>query len=259
MRAIEARAALGAEPACRARCRRLCDDDGGEESASSRTRTQPLVRRPDRLRHSGLPQGCEERNGVRHTARESLDFTPTGTRAERVHMVNGCGKRCASRDSRRGMHGTAIGQCEPLLFQVFGPLGHVFDIDAAERCRETAFGFGQRRPHHSLTSADAGTGGSSASSALEAARRISSAVMSLVFAREFVAAVRPANAFQNAIAHKRLQHRFEMARRKLMTRGKRLGRHRPASRIDGHVDHSGNGKNAFARNQRHYRHQSQLI
>lgn len=26
--------------------------------------------------------------GVRRTVRESLDFTPTGTRAERVHMVN---------------------------------------------------------------------------------------------------------------------------------------------------------------------------
>ncbi len=40
---------------------KICDDEGGEESAPPRTRTQPLVRRPDRLRHSGLPQGCERR------------------------------------------------------------------------------------------------------------------------------------------------------------------------------------------------------
>ena len=50
---------------------------GGEESAPPRTRTQPPVRRPDRLRHSGLPQACGR--CPPRAARESGDFTPAGT------------------------------------------------------------------------------------------------------------------------------------------------------------------------------------
>ena len=36
--------------------REICYDEGGEGSAPPRPRTQPPVPRPDRLRHSGLPQ-----------------------------------------------------------------------------------------------------------------------------------------------------------------------------------------------------------
>jgi hypothetical protein len=67
----------------------------------------------------------------------------------------------------------------------------------------------------SLTSAELGSGGSSASSA--------------VLARELVAAVRSAYAAQDAFAHQRLQNWFEMAWWKLMARRQRLGRDRPAS------------------------------
>ena len=80
-----------------------------------------------------------------------------------------------------------------------------------------------------------------------------------VLAREFVAAVRPAHAAQDAVAHQRLQNRFEMARRQLMARRQRLGRDRPAAGVDRHIDHGGNGKNALAGHQRHDWHQTQLI
>src|SRR5471032_1652464 len=65
---------------------KVCNHEGGEESAPPGTRTQPLIRRPDCLRHSGLPQGLGD--DVRHTIHESLDFTPNGNRAERVQTVN---------------------------------------------------------------------------------------------------------------------------------------------------------------------------
>src|SRR5262249_4489588 len=42
----------------------ICGYEGGEESATPRKRTQPLVRRPDCLRHSSLPQRFG--GGVRH-------------------------------------------------------------------------------------------------------------------------------------------------------------------------------------------------
>src|SRR3954470_5952398 len=58
---------------------------GGGVTAPPWTRTQAPVRRPDRLRPSGLPQGCSRCPPHR---RESRDFTPAGTRAERVQTVN---------------------------------------------------------------------------------------------------------------------------------------------------------------------------
>jgi hypothetical protein len=63
-------------------------------------------------------------------------------------------------------------------------------------------------------------------------------------AREFVAAVRPANTFQNAVAHQRLQNRLEMAGRKPMARGQRLGRYRRPER-GCNIDNCGNGKDAL--------------
>ena len=38
---------------------------------------------------SGIQACPKHAGGVRHTARESGDFTPAGTRAERVQTVNG--------------------------------------------------------------------------------------------------------------------------------------------------------------------------
>ena len=43
------------------RAEKRCKNHGDEESAPPRTRTQPLVRRPDCLRHSDLPQESERR------------------------------------------------------------------------------------------------------------------------------------------------------------------------------------------------------
>ena len=106
--------------------------EGDEESAPPRTRTQPLVRRPDCLRHSDLPQGCK--GGVRHAVpRESVDFTPKVNRAERVQTVNRLRKGQGFR-----------------LFQRFGALDHVIDIYAAKRDRDGPLGFSKRRPDHMM-------------------------------------------------------------------------------------------------------------
>ena len=51
---------------------KICGREGGEESVSPRTRTQPLVRRPDCLRHSGLPQDCGRRPPRRSANRWTL-------------------------------------------------------------------------------------------------------------------------------------------------------------------------------------------
>ena len=160
---------------------KLCDDEGGEESAPPRTRTQPLVRRPDRLRHCRPAPGM--RDDVRHIVRELLDFTPNGNRAERVQTVN---------------VGDGEGACMRRPTSVFqsrvGPLRHVLDIDAAERGGECALGFDQGRPHHL------------ADQRRDRHRRIAGVLGAaggaqdvfggdaLMLAREFVAAVRPADA-----------------------------------------------------------------
>ena len=73
----------------------------------------------------------------------------------------------------------------------------------------------------------------------------------VLLARELIAAVRPADTAQDAVAHQRLQHRLEMARRQLVARGKRLGRNRAIARVHGDVDDGGECEDAFARNERH--------
>ncbi len=81
------------------------------------------------------------RDGVRHTVRESLDFTLKGNRAERVQTVNVVIERGGWPEWRQGF--SPIG-----LFQAFGLLDDVFDIDPAQRRGKTPLGFGQCRPHH---------------------------------------------------------------------------------------------------------------
>src|SRR5581483_8758628 len=73
----------------------------------------------------------------------------------------------------------------------------------------------------------------------------------LAVAGELVAAVRTADALENSVADKGLQHRFEVPGRQLVARGKRLGRHRTALRVHGDIDNGSNGKHALAGNQRH--------
>ena len=70
-----------------------------------------------------------------------------------------------------------------------------------------------RRHHDLLSSAEPAIADRRASSMVPAARRISSAVMRLSLARQFVAAARPADALEDSLVHQRLQHRFEMPRR----------------------------------------------
>jgi hypothetical protein len=75
--------------------------------------------------------------GVRRTIRESSDFNPAGTRAERVQIVNEyvkwvCGARFCS-------------------------LRHVFDNDAGKGCRDAALGFDQRQTL--LTRSEPNSGG----------------------------------------------------------------------------------------------------
>jgi len=69
--------------------------------------------------------------------------------------------------------------------------------------------------------------------------------------REFVAAARAADAFENAAANERLQHGLKMPRRQAMPRGQSFcGDWMPGS-LHRHVDDCSYGKNSFARKQRH--------
>ena len=94
---------------------------------------------------------------------------------------------------------------------------------AAENMRSASLSAGRTTR---LISGVPGKGGSAASSAALAARKISSAVMSPRLARQLVAAARAADALEDAVVDQRLQHRFEMTRRQLVARGQRLGRDR---------------------------------
>ena len=80
---------------------------------------------------SGIQTCPRKASGVRRAARESPDFTPAGSHAERVQIVNG----------------SRIGRAVA-LFQRFGPLRHVLDADGGERRRKRTLGFDQRRLHH---------------------------------------------------------------------------------------------------------------
>ena len=70
-------------------------------------------------------------------------------------------------------------------------------------------------------------------------------------ARQFVAAARPADALEDAVAHQRLQHRLEMPWRQPVARRQRLSGNRPPARMERDVDDGGNGQNAFAGQKRH--------
>ena len=167
----------GAGRRSRARCTRDCGKEGGEESASPRTRTQPLVRRPDRLRHSGLPQGLGD--GVRHTVHESLDFTPTGNRAERVQTVN---VKCRKRLLTGALF--CVRRCLAMSSTLIRP-------SAAEN---VALGLRQRRPHHVVD--QRGMRQRRLAGVLGAAGGAQDVFGgdAFVLARQFVAAMRPAHA-----------------------------------------------------------------
>jgi hypothetical protein len=73
----------------------------------------------------------------------------------------------------------------------------------------------------------------------------------VLLAGELVAAARPTHALEDAVAHERLQDRFEMAGWEPVTSCQCLGSYRPAVRMQRDVNHGGNGENAFARQERH--------
>ena len=120
------------------RAAKRCKNEGGEESAPPRTRTQPLVRRPDCLRHSDLPQECERR-------------PPRRSRIAGLYPRGDSRRKSPDRE-RRVPRGYFARMTDPkpvgaTLFQRVGPLRHVLDADAAERRRKRALGFDQRRLH----------------------------------------------------------------------------------------------------------------
>ena len=83
-----------------------------------------------------------------------------------------------------------------------------------------------------LTRSDASEG-CSASSASPAAFRIVLGRHAVLLAAELVAALRTADALEDAVPDQRLQHRLEMPWRQGMTGGKRLGRYRSRHRHGG--------------------------
>jgi hypothetical protein len=92
--------------------------------------------------------------------------------------------------------------------------------------------------------------GSSTPSTVPAARRISFAV-TLPFPREFVAAARTADAFQNAFAHQRPQHRLKVARRQAVPRRQGFRCNRMSVRLQRDVDDRCNGEDSFSGEQWH--------
>ncbi len=113
--------------------------------------------------------------------RESFDFTPKGNRAERVQTVNG-----------------------PYRSRLFGLDWRYLNVLARLTMSSIFMRPSVTETVRSVSTSAGRSGSSSMSSAVLAARKISSAA----FARERVAAVRSA---ENAIPHERLQDRFEMA------------------------------------------------
>ena len=128
---------------------------------------------------SGIQTCPRNASGVRRAVRESTDFTPTGNRAERVQIVNGPGSGRAvivllAHDLIRKPVPAFRGHA---LFQRFGPLRHVLDVDAAERGRKCALGFDQRRLHHVIDQRRVRQRRIAGVLAVLAARRMSSALM----------------------------------------------------------------------------------
>ena len=225
------------EPACRARCKAL--------QTTKAARNPPRRGRERSLSFavrivSGIQTCPRNASGVRRAVSRIAGLYPRG---------DSCRKSPdRERESREVARDDAVISTRAISAPRRAMSSTLMRPSAAENVRSASTSAGFTT---SLTSAEAGSGGSSASSAVPAARRMSSALMRRVLARELVAAVRSAHAAQDAVAHQRLQHRFEMARRKLMARRQRLGRNRPAAGVDRHVDHGGNGENALAGHQRH--------
>jgi hypothetical protein len=126
---------------------------------------------------------------------------------------------------------------------------HVVNTDSAECHRDRSFGFGQHRSDDLADQGRAvwqcigvfdGNGG-----AQDIVGRNASALPA-----EFVATVRPANPFQDAVTDQSLKHRLKMPWRKLVPGRQCLRRNRAGPRIDADVYYSSNGEEALARYQR---------
>ena len=72
-----------------------------------------------------------------------------------------------------------------------------------------------------------------------------------LLAGELVAAARPADALEDAVAHQRLQDRLQMPWRQAVARRQRLGCDRSPACIERDVNDGGDCQNAFARQERH--------
>ena len=163
---------------------------GGEEAAPPRTRTQPLVRRPDRLRHYWHAPGM--RTSVRHAVRESQDFTPgrnSGRKSpDRERDTPGSLGLLAPRNDENYFSASAERAMSSTLMRA----------SAAEKARSAAASAGrttsaqQRRRRQGWIALLIGV----ACGAHDVLGRYAPAL-----AGEHVAAVRPADPFENAVAH----------------------------------------------------------
>jgi hypothetical protein len=68
---------------------------------------------------------------------------------------------------------------------------------------------------------------------------------------ELIAAPRSPQAFEDALADQRLEHGLQMSRREPMTRCQGFGGDGPATGMQRDIDNGCDGKNAFARQERH--------
>src|SRR6185437_10173601 len=133
-----------------------CESEGGNESAPLRTRTWPLVRRPDCLRHYDLPQECERR-------------PPCHARIGRLYLSEESRRKSPDREqereasTERGYFVSARLVMSSILMR----------LSAVANTRSASAKAGRTT---SLISDESGSGGSPSSSVEPAARRTSSAL-----------------------------------------------------------------------------------
>src|SRR4029077_13007300 len=186
---------------------------------------------------------------VRHVARESNDFNPKGSRAVRVQTVNGEPRRPTDRGLSRSGMGTGFrrdhAELIAALAQRLGTPRNVFDVEPRERRGECALGLRNGRQYRHVENARAGVDLVIPLYAAGGAQDVGDAD-ALSLARELIAAVRAADAEKDALVHQRLQHRFEMPRREVVTRGELSRGNGAYARVQRNIDNSGDGEQALA-------------
>lgn len=177
-------------------------------------------------------------------ARESLNFTLKGNRAERVQIMNVMME--AGRSTSRRRFAARLGQS-------FCVSRHVFHIDAAECDAEFMLRTGQDGKYDSVQDIGA------CFCLLFAIVGSSGGAQNIIgrhqptLAGEFVSAAGTANAFQYAVADERLKHRLEMTRRQTMARREGFCGNGASVGTQRYIDNRSNCENSFAGEERHVR------